>query len=59
MNSLVDSGLKIKFLHEFPFSCYNQFPFMYKDNNGLWYIDKTKVKAPEIPLTFSIMAQKI
>lgn len=53
INSLISSGLRIEFLHEFPMIGFKQFPFMERDDNGLW-----RIKGNKIPLTFSIKATK-
>lgn len=52
---LIDAGLRIEFLHEFPFACYRMFPFLEKDNEGRWWLPGRKAS---IPLTFSLKAVK-
>ncbi len=55
INSLISAGLRIEFLHEFPFCVYDKFPFMYKDKDGWW-----KLKDKEnLPLLFSLKAGKV
>jgi len=55
INSLIDAGLKIEFLHEFPFSTYQSHPFLKKQSNGYWhYPDKPN----SIPFMFSIKATR-
>lgn len=56
INSLVDAGLTIRYLHEFPYSSYQSHPFMVKSEDGRWrYPD-----APEsIPFMFSLKAIKL
>jgi SAM-dependent methyltransferase len=56
ITSLCDAGLKIEFLHELPYSCYPQFPFMQKDAKGDWRLPGDE---PLIPLTFSLKASKL
>ncbi|MFA5891527.1 MAG: class I SAM-dependent methyltransferase [Actinomycetota bacterium] len=55
VSALIAAGLRIEFLHEFPFSVYHQLPFLAQDDDGLW-------RAPEgmtpMPLVFSIRASK-
>ena len=55
VNALIDAGLTIEFLHEFPFSIYKGFPFLEQGPDGLW-------RAPGLedvmPLLFSIKARK-
>ena len=53
INSLIQAGLKIEFLHEFPYTCWRQFPFMKKHEDGWWRIEGDKV-----PLAFSLKANK-
>jgi SAM-dependent methyltransferase len=52
-NALIGAGLKIEFLHEFPFCCYKAMPFMQKGKDGWWRLEGDK-----IPLTFSLKAIK-
>jgi hypothetical protein len=51
---LISAGLKIKFLHEFPYTCEEHYPFMEKGKDGWWRL-KGKVT---IPLMFSLKATK-
>ena len=53
INSLISSGLKIEFLHEFPVLFFKWLPFMEKDDAGWW-----RLKGDRLPLTFSIKATK-
>ncbi len=53
VNALTNAGLRIEFLHEFPYSCYQAMPFMYQADNREW-----RLKGDPIPLTFSIKALK-
>ena len=32
--ALIDAGLRIEFLHEFPFTCYQALPMMERGNDG-------------------------
>jgi len=54
ITSLINAGLRIEFLHEFPFTGYKALPFMVKDKEGSWRID-----GDLIPLTFSLKATKL
>jgi ubiquinone/menaquinone biosynthesis C-methylase UbiE len=51
VDALIGAGLKIEFLHEFPYDCYKAMPFMYQDKEGNW-----RLKGDPIPLAFSIKA---
>ncbi len=56
INSLIDEGLKIEFVHEFPFSMYDQFPgFMEQNEKKQWVLKNKKI---QIPLLFSLKATK-
>jgi SAM-dependent methyltransferase len=55
INALVAAGLRIDFLHEFPFLCWDNFPFMQKGSDGLWRLPGDH---DTIPLTFSLKATK-
>jgi SAM-dependent methyltransferase len=54
INALIDTGLRIDFLHEFPISCYPWSPFTKKqESDGLWHTEGDK-----IPMSFSIKATR-
>ena len=53
INSLISSGLRIEFLHEFPVIFFRCLPFMEPDDNGLW-----RIPGDEIPLIFTLKAFK-
>ncbi len=55
INSLINNGLKIDFLHEFPFSVYDVFPATVKGKDGFY-----RLKGMEniIPMMFSVKAAK-
>jgi len=55
INSLIENGLQIEFLHEFPFSVYDVFSNSVKGKDGWW-----RIKGMEdiIPMMFSIKAKK-
>jgi SAM-dependent methyltransferase len=55
VNSLTAAGLRIEFLHEFPFLFYEHFSFMEKGADGAW---RLKGKENTIPLMFSLRAMK-
>lgn len=54
VSALIEVGLTIQFLHEFPFSAYQAFPNMVKDGDWWYYPDRKD----DVPLTFSLMARK-
>jgi len=53
INSLINAGLRIEFLHEFPDITYKQFPFLEEYKTRHW-----RIKGGVIPLTFSLKAVK-
>lgn len=56
VTELINVGLRIEFLHEFPYSMYDQFPgFMEKNKRGEWVLKNKKL---QIPLLFSLKATK-
>jgi SAM-dependent methyltransferase len=55
INSLISAGLRIEFFKEHDKTCYQQFPFVKKDNDGYYRLKNQKIN---IPLMFSIKATK-
>ncbi|HVZ12531.1 MAG TPA: class I SAM-dependent methyltransferase [Patescibacteria group bacterium] len=56
INSLTREGLRIDFVHEFPYTMYDQFPgFMEKNKKGQYVLKDKKI---QIPLLFSLQATK-
>jgi SAM-dependent methyltransferase len=55
INSLIDAGLQLEFLHEFPFSTYNSHPFLRQSEDGRW---RYPALPDGIPLMFSLKATK-
>lgn len=56
MNALIAQGLKIEYVHEFPFTIYDQFPgFMKQNKKGQYVLKDTTL---QIPLLFSLKATK-
>jgi SAM-dependent methyltransferase len=55
VNSLISAGLRIEFLHEFPYACYRMFPFLEQDHEGWWRLEG---HPGSIPMTFSLKATK-
>ncbi len=53
VTALAQAGLRIEFVHEFPFCCFCARQDMYQDKDGWWHLAGDKV-----PLTFSIKAYK-
>jgi SAM-dependent methyltransferase len=53
INSLISSGLRIEFLHEFPILFFKGLPFMRKDEDGWW-----RIKGDKIPLIFTLKATR-
>ncbi len=55
LNSLINAGLQIKFLHEYPFVSWQMFPFLVEKEGGWWHLPE---KFQKIPLTFTLKAFK-
>lgn len=57
VNVLINNGLKIEFIHEFPFTVYDQFPgFMEQNDKGHYVLKNKRI---QIPLLFSLKATKL
>ena len=54
VGALIDAGLVIEFLHEWPFSVYQRWPSMVEDEDGWWYLPDRR----DVPLSFSLRARK-
>jgi len=55
INSITDTGLRIEFLHEFPFALRAKFPIMTAGTDGYWRLPP---QFSMIPLLFSLKAGK-
>jgi 2-polyprenyl-3-methyl-5-hydroxy-6-metoxy-1,4-benzoquinol methylase len=55
VTALIEAGLRIEFLHEHPFSVYEQLPMLKPDDKGLWHFPQGE---QPIPLLFSLKAVK-
>lgn len=55
LNSLIQAGLQIEFLHEFPFAARAKFPHMVQDDDGWWRLPE---RHGTIPFLFSLQARK-
>lgn len=55
VNSLIEAGLCIEFIHEYPFVSWKLFPFLEEKEVGWWYLPE---KFPKLPLTFTLKAKK-
>jgi len=54
VNVLIDNGLHIDFLHEFPFGFFPMHPSMVQGNDGYWHLPKQF----DVPMLFSAKASK-
>ncbi len=54
INALLNAGLVIEHVHEFPFCVYGDRPFLKQADDGLWYHENPEIN---IPLLFSIKAK--
>ena len=55
ITALANEGLRIDFLHEFPFSSYKALPFMIQDTEERWVLPE---HSESVPFMFSIKATK-
>lgn len=55
INALIDAGLTIEFLHEFPYAARAKFPFMEQGEDGWWRLPARYV---QIPFLFSLQARR-
>jgi SAM-dependent methyltransferase len=55
INALISSGLRIEYVHEFPFASYRSLPFLVRGGDGLW---RYSHRPESLPLSFSIRAVK-
>lgn len=53
VTALAAAGLKIEFVHEFPFSCFQQFSAMEQGDDGWWRVPGAD---GHVPFTFSVKA---
>ncbi|MFO7584465.1 MAG: class I SAM-dependent methyltransferase [Anaerolineales bacterium] len=56
INSLIEAGLTIEFLHEFPYAARAKFPFMEQGEDGWWRLPEPHHGT--IPFLFSLQARK-
>jgi SAM-dependent methyltransferase len=55
LNALLGAGLRLEFLHEFPFCAYQSLPLLRQDPDGWWRLPN----GPDlVPLMFSLKAMK-
>jgi len=54
VTALIEAGLTIEFLHEFPFCVYDAHPTMVKEGDWWYYPDRRD----DVPMTFSLKAGK-
>lgn len=55
VNALLAAGLRLQFIHEFPFSNYRALPGMGRGADGWWRLPE---RTDSIPLLFSLRAAK-
>ena len=57
LNSLINAGLTIEFVHEFPYTTNKSHAFLVREEGGSWGTWRHRQK-PDLPLMFSIRASK-
>ncbi len=55
INSLIEAGLRIEYLNEYPFAVWKDFPFVERGSDGFFHLKNQKA---EIPLLFTLKAVK-
>jgi hypothetical protein len=55
ITALLQAGLTLEFVHEFPFTVYQQLPYLRQVDEHYWRQPESQ---PQMPLMFSIKAQK-
>lgn len=55
VNALISAGLRIEFLHEFPYACFKMYSFLEEDEDGWWRLEE---REGVIPMTFSLKATR-
>jgi SAM-dependent methyltransferase len=55
INALLNAGLRLDFLREYPHITWQALPFMQEDEQGYWVLPP---EYPQIPLSFAIRARK-
>lgn len=55
VTALADAGLRIEFVHEFPWSFFQRFEAMEEDDEGRWWLPGLEY---DLPFTFSLRARK-
>ncbi len=55
VNSLINAGLRLEFIHEYPFVSWKMFPFLEEKEDGWWYLPE---RLQKIPLMFTLKARK-
>ncbi|NHJ88093.1 MAG: methyltransferase domain-containing protein [Asgard group archaeon] len=56
INALLQAGLHLEFFNEYPYTCYQAFPFAEKEDDGYFYLKNQKA---QIPLLFTLKATKL
>jgi SAM-dependent methyltransferase len=54
VNSLINAGFRIEFLHEYPYIFFRALPYMQQDDQGSW-----RIPGDRIPLIFTLKASKL
>ena len=57
VTAVARSGLRIEFLHEFPFLEWPE-PFLERHDDGTWWLPEGRYGEGELPLLFSLLARK-
>ncbi len=55
VTALAARGLRVEFLHEFPFTLFARWPFLERDANGVY---RLPAGSPQVPLLYSVRARR-
>jgi hypothetical protein len=58
VTAVARAGLRVEFLHEFPFVDFPVLPFLEQHDEGTWRLPAGRYGEGELPLLFSLRASK-
>lgn len=54
VDALLDAGMQLEWIHEFPYTYWRKFPFMRQDRQGFWHLTE---RDGQLPLMWSLRAR--
>ena len=55
LDALINSGLRVQSVREYPYTYWRRFPFMHEEPDGYWHLDREEGL---IPLMYSVRAER-